>query len=182
MSDYTKDQASITIWHDHIGSMSYDPNYGREKWNYQPNSAGGVSYKFDINNNTGKDIKYVTIILSVYNSVGDKVSDTISGKSVFSLRFTGPLKAWTSQKGVMFENFMYNHSARSRKVEKAIVEYTDGTVEEISRLNLLESSTMSYKAHTKELEVGNGTGSLVAAVIAFIIFIGILIYGYIQIS
>lgn len=96
-------------------------------------SVGGVTYTFDINNNSSKTVKYVTVKWRVYNAVGDEIFDTISGES-FSGKVTGPIKSGESMKQLKNERRFYNSAAKGGSIKFIIleVEYTDGTRETIN--------------------------------------------------
>lgn len=96
-------------------------------------NVGGVTYTFDLNNNSSKTVKYVTVKWRVYNAVGDEIFDTISGES-FSGKVTGPIKSGESMKQLQNERKFYNSAAQNGSIKFVIleVEYTDGTRETIN--------------------------------------------------
>ena len=167
---------SVTIYHGGVGHTEYNINLHKDVWRSSPNSAGGLSYKFNIKNNTDKTIKYVTITVSVYNSVSDKVSDSISGKSLFSLKLTGPLNAYSTYEDVIFENFMYNSTGKSARIESVTVEYMDGTEEDVSLSEMFDEAIDIYHSEMEKNMAGNGPVAQVCAVIGFIIFFCLFAY------
>jgi hypothetical protein len=54
------------------------------------NYVGGISPSVAFRNNSGKDIKYVTLEMTPYNRVGDPVNCTIRNYSTTTCRATGP--------------------------------------------------------------------------------------------
>ena len=109
------------------------PNVTISNIKHKMDSAGGITYTFDINNNSSKTVKYVTVKWRVFNAVGDEIFDTISGDS-FSGKVTGPIKSGESLKQLQNERKFYNSAAKSGSIDfiKLEVEYTDGTRETIN--------------------------------------------------
>ena len=95
-----------------------------------PNSAGGVSIKGSLVNNSSKTIKYITIRFTPYNAVQDAVSCTIRNASEYGLVCTGPIAPYATF-NFFGENMWYNHSITSVKITRAEIQYMDGTNENI---------------------------------------------------
>ena len=112
----------------------YGYSGGVESWHFgECNSAGGVSIRHSIKNNSSKVMKYVTIYFEPYNSVGDKVSTTIGNHySLFSIKITGPVEAGENSQGLIAKNAWYNRTISSCRLVKAEIEYMDGTTESLS--------------------------------------------------
>ncbi len=93
------------------------------------NSAGGVEVLFRFGHLLrDKTIKYVTITASVYNAVGDKVIDRISGDNYFKMRLTGPIDftgVWETYTST--EPVFYNYNAKCLQLTNLRIDYTDGT-------------------------------------------------------
>lgn len=81
-------------------------------------------------------INYITIKMSFLNAVGDKLTDTYSGKDYASVRYTGPLKPGASTGSLTWDNSFYNKSFSGTVcIEEIKIEYSDGSV------LILDSST-----------------------------------------
>lgn len=94
------------------------------------NYAGGFKPTLYFFNNSSKKIKYVYFDVSVKNRVDDIIEDSISGKTSFTLKCTGPFNA-KSACLAEFDPIMYNKSADSLVINSVKVEYMDGTTTEI---------------------------------------------------
>ena len=97
-----------------------------EGFRFSVNSAGGVEPAIRIRNRTEKTIKYTTVELSPFNSVGDPAPDRFD-KS-FTLRLVGPIE----EQGRSTFNYegnpvIYNGVVSCIEVRRVIVEYMDGT-------------------------------------------------------
>lgn len=91
-------------------------------WNVD--SAGGVEphAKF-INPDKSADIKYITLQVSMYNGVGDRIRSEIGGSSTSSIRMTGPLANEDGLHEVRWDPVWYNHSAACIQVTSVRVEF-----------------------------------------------------------
>lgn len=101
-------------------------------WRYNTDYVGGVEWTFNIRNNTDKQIKYVTMQWNCYNAVGDLIADEITWKSYVRIRFTGPLNAHTTSESKRTTDKFYNYNLKSYKMTEIIVEYSDGTSEQVT--------------------------------------------------
>jgi hypothetical protein len=91
------------------------------------NSAGGVEpYIVLFNPNPNTAIKYVTVDLSLFNAVGDRVMSTIGRESIASLRFTGPLAHADGEKQTYWRPVWYNSTGHCIRVESVAVTFMDG--------------------------------------------------------
>lgn len=97
-------------------------------WAWTSDYLGGVEWNFKITNNTNETVKYVTMEWDCYNAVGDLVRDEITGKSSYSIKYTGPLNSTQSTDLLRNTTLFYNSSYYTSKLTKLIVEFTDGTI------------------------------------------------------
>lgn len=117
--------AKLQVWNFFIGHQSYNG------WMNGPNSAGGVSVRFDFKNLTGKTIKYASFWCVPKNAVNDVVSCSIKGKSENGVRLTGPVAPDALSTGNLWENAWYNSTITTCVMLRVYVEYMDGTSETI---------------------------------------------------
>ncbi|MCM1166373.1 MAG: hypothetical protein NC299_05080 [Lachnospiraceae bacterium] len=93
--------------------------------------AGGVDIRVGFKNRRNKVIKYVTFTFSAYNAVDDKVPCTVRNSFEAVGKFTGPLNPGEySPVEQYFGKMFYNHSITKVTIDKAVIEYMDGTVDE----------------------------------------------------
>ncbi|MBE6797031.1 MAG: hypothetical protein E7531_01655 [Ruminococcaceae bacterium] len=102
-------------------------------WCHNIDYVGGVEWNFRIRNNTDKQIKYVTLKWSCYNAVGDQVYDSIGWDPYVSVKFTGPLNAHATTDTKRNMTKFYNNTVSTYKMNKIVVEYMDGTTEEVTQ-------------------------------------------------
>ncbi|WP_410768885.1 hypothetical protein [Fontibacillus sp. BL9] len=98
-------------------------------FNYSINSAEGIKVTWEGKNLTGKTINYYTAELSTYNRVGDPSHDEFTGDSNFSLKYVGPIEPEGDM--ILFDLFTYQGALHKIKIDKFILEYSDGTTETI---------------------------------------------------
>ncbi|RCX23800.1 hypothetical protein DFP94_1011402 [Fontibacillus phaseoli] len=98
-------------------------------FNYSINSAEGIKVTWEGKNLTGKTINYYTAELSTYNRVGDPSHDEFTGDSNFSLKYVGPIEP--DEDMILFDLFTYQGALHKIKIDKFILEYSDGTTETI---------------------------------------------------
>lgn len=111
--------AKLRVWNLATGHQDWDGS-----WRDVPNSAGGVSVRFDFRNTGDKVIKYTAFIFIFINRVADPVGrDTV--------KFTGPLKPGDTFKGTLWENAIYDHTIAGVFLEGVAIQYMDGTTEAI---------------------------------------------------
>ena len=101
------------------------------------NSVGGLDYTLTFANNSGKTINYVYFNVHVVNRVGDKVSDTITGKKSFVLKDTGPYAPGDISSGT-WGAFMYNYSANKVVIDSIEIKYKDGTSKIIKGSDIID--------------------------------------------
>lgn len=99
--------------------------------NITVNRVNGVTFSHMFFNATDKVIKYITFTYVPFNSVGDPVQCTISGKSEVSAKLTGPMEPY-SHDLAKWENVWYNGTVKAIKLARIHVEYMDGTEETIN--------------------------------------------------
>ena len=98
-----------------------------------PDSAGGHACTVNIYNTSDKDIKYVTLSLTYYNTVDDPMYDDIRDTPSFLLQYTGVLKA-KYETHVFWDNVMYNNQlVNSAKVNSIKIDYMDGSKYEFKK-------------------------------------------------
>jgi len=91
--------------------------------------VGGCTFTFDIQNQSDKTIKYVSVYWYCLNAVGDKLYDVISWEDRFSGRITGPIEP--GQKLTGLQNFrpFYNPDVVECSLIEYVIDYMDGSVE-----------------------------------------------------
>lgn len=90
----------------------------------QPNSVGGVVLYTDIQNFSGRTIKYVHIEGHMTNVFGDKVYDEISGSARWTANITGPIHDMTEQVYHSTSCF-YNWDAREFHITYVSITYLE---------------------------------------------------------
>jgi hypothetical protein len=91
------------------------------------NSAGQVEPRVVyVNPDASSAIKYATVVLRFYNSVGDLLRSDIGNESGSKLQFTGPLRASDPPKTVQWDSRFYNSTASCVELESLAVEFMDG--------------------------------------------------------
>ena len=102
-----------------------------------PNSAGGFSVRFDFDVYTNKAIKYLTFKGSFYNRVNDKVKCTIDRKNEYVFKVVGPIDKGNKHVVVFNDRLIYNSTIDCMNLNSIIIEYMDGTIENISSDEIL---------------------------------------------
>ncbi|MGN1303782.1 MAG: hypothetical protein ACI4YB_01975 [Oscillospiraceae bacterium] len=115
-------------------------------------SAGGADIQISWENTSDKTINYITFTVEVYNGVGDLISCEITDKSSFGLKITGPvysgggsLKSKVFEYklgkepvevdkfyGSIWENVLYNKTAKKIVIKNILIEYSDDSTVRIS--------------------------------------------------
>ncbi len=93
----------------------------------EPNTASGCDFSFYYTNKSSKTIKYLTWQGKVYNNVGDAVPCTITNKTLFSGKDTGPYSSNETNCGGVWECILYNWSASRIVLTSIVIDYMDGT-------------------------------------------------------
>lgn len=76
----------LRVWGVEIGHV--DVSSG---WISCPNSAGGVSVRYNYQNCSEKTIKYLTLSFSAFNAVNDVCQCSIRGHIIQNVKNTGPI-------------------------------------------------------------------------------------------
>lgn len=92
------------------------------------NSADGIEFSFEAQNNTGKTIKYVRFNVYLKNAVGDMIRDDISYKNYVSVEIIGPIDPNESIT-VDEEIIGYCENLNRIDIMDVTIIYTDGTSE-----------------------------------------------------
>lgn len=111
-----------------LGHMGYVSGQSGEVWQSGPNSAGGVSVRFQYRNDSEKTVKYVTFTVVPYNAVKDVQRCTTRGRSEAYLQVTGPINAGSTG-SCTFENTWYNSTISTIELTRIEIEYMDGSKE-----------------------------------------------------
>lgn len=95
------------------------------------NQVNGVGVKHKYFNATDKVMKYITFTYVAFNSVGDQVKCTVSGKVAASGRLTGPIEpnCWGY---VDWDVLWYNPTVSEVVLAEVHIEYMDGSEETIA--------------------------------------------------
>lgn len=91
-----------------------------------PNSAAGCDYSLSYTNTSSKIIKYLDWTGNAFNAVNDIVSCETRHLSVLQGRETGPISP-NNEGGGLWENIIYNWSAKELRLSGISIIYTDGT-------------------------------------------------------
>ena len=111
----------ITIYELTVGHKSDNINDNRLMKG--PDRLGRTSLKVSFNNNSEKEIKYISISVQPVNRVGDAVG-------YVTFKVTGPIKPHRGDH-IFKENLWRDEAIVSAKIAKADIEYMDGTTESI---------------------------------------------------
>ena len=91
------------------------------------NSADGVEpYAILTNPSKSSPIKYIQMVLTLYNQVGDPVASTIGGGSTKTLKFTGPLSYDNGDTKVEWGPVWYNGTGSCISMQSLTVEFMNG--------------------------------------------------------
>ena len=131
------------------GHYDYD-NMWRSKL---PNSAGGISVKYDVKNYSSKDIKKYRIYFEAYNGADEVVSCKATGRTKAGVECADRLSAYGKSKGCLCENAWYNISIRDVKISRIEVDYADGTTESCAG-NYTPNQNENKNARQKEHQDG----------------------------
>lgn len=89
------------------------------------NSANGMILSWGATNTSNKEIKYITFTINYYNRVGDPAYDSITEKSSYTARMTGPIGAG---KSFYFRGLIgYGSDVYYGVITNIKIEYMDGT-------------------------------------------------------
>lgn len=116
---------AVTITKIKIGEyFSYDGS-----WDSRGNGVGGFDLGIEFKNNSSKVIKYITFVVTAYNSVGDPAVCEVQETATRNAKLTGPVNAGATSAGI-WDTMWYNHALASVKIDKILIDYMDGTSEE----------------------------------------------------
>jgi hypothetical protein len=104
------------------------------------NSAGGVEPYFIFNNPNEKSaIKYISVQISLFNSVGDMVGSQIGGDRTKGIRFTGPLTNEDGEYKASWGPVWYNTTGSCIKVESMTVTWMNGKIQTYASKSLQDA-------------------------------------------
>lgn len=106
-----------------------------------PDDVGHIGAKIKLKNLAGRTIKYVTVYLTPYNSVGDAVCCTVQGHSTYGISITGPIAVGAKWEG-QCDGMWYNNTIVSAQVDHVDVTYEDDSIERYTKSEL---SPENYK-------------------------------------
>ena len=92
------------------------------------NSVGGISFTFNAQNYSGKEIKYVRFDVELRNAVGDLVQDEIKRTTSVPVEIVGPVKP-NEQVSMKSEIIGYCDTCSRLEIDDITIIYTDGTSE-----------------------------------------------------
>lgn len=101
-------------------------------------SQGGVYIATRFDNVLSEDIKYITIKVFPYNSVGDGLLDDITFENYFIIKMTGPFRTGES----FFETtepIFYNKDTKTFKLGETTVEYMNGDIYKLTHKSELDN-------------------------------------------
>lgn len=93
-----------------------------------PDQVGHIGTQISLQNVAGKTIKYVTVYLTPYNSVGDQVGCTVQGHSTYGIEVTGPLTVGQKWEGYS-DGMWYNNTIVNARIDRVHVVYMDNSEE-----------------------------------------------------
>ena len=106
-----------------IDPRVYVLDFGIEK----VNSANGVEpYAVFINPNKGSPIKYIRLMMTLYNAVGDKIGSSIGNAPTRLLSFTGPLHHDEGRRVAGWQPVWYNSTGACVSIQSLSVEWMNG--------------------------------------------------------
>lgn len=133
------------------GASGISFNYWTQQyigWANGPNSQGGVSVLYTIQNVGTKTIKYYTLYFVPYNAVHDPVACRISDATKFGGVGTGPIEPMGSQVDRLLENAWYNNTIIRAELVEVEIEYMDGSTEVIDGTKILPIEQKGFKKGT----------------------------------
>ncbi len=114
-------------------------------WRYKIDSACGVEWHFNVKNNTNKTIHYVNFRWATMNAVGDPIQCEIQRSTGYSLRYTGPLNAYSTDYNLVNTTRFYNCSYDHSYITRMEVEFADGTLKPLIQQILIITMTTLIK-------------------------------------
>ena len=104
-----------------------------------PDQVGHIGAEIKLKNIAGRTIKYITVYLTPFNSVGDAVSCTVQGHSTYGISITGPILVGNKWAGTC-DGMWYNNTIVSAKVDHVDVTYEDDSMERYTSSELTDEN------------------------------------------
>ena len=123
-----------------------------------PDQVGHIGAEIELKNVAGRTIKYITVYLTPFNSVGDAVSCTVQGHSTYGISITGPILVGNEWAGTC-DGMWYNNTIVSAKVDHVDVTYEDDSMERYT------ASELSDKISSSSSNSGSSGGCYVATAV-----------------
>lgn len=95
-----------------------------------PNSANGVNFALSFKNISDRTIKYITVIATPYNAVGDPVVSEVGNESTARFTLTGPIEPNATNE-LKEENAWYNADINYANIEAIEIIYMDAPDETV---------------------------------------------------
>lgn len=105
-----------------------------------PDGVGHIGAEIELKNIAGRTIKYITVYLTPFNSVGDAVSCTVEGHSTYGISITGPISVGSQWAGTC-DGMWYNNTIVSAKVDHVDVTYEDDSMERYTASELTDENS-----------------------------------------
>ena len=105
-----------------------------------PDGVGHIGAEIKLKNIAGRTIKYITVYLTPFNSVGDAVSCTVKGHSTYGISITGPISVGDKWEGTC-DGMWYNNTIVSAKVDHVDVTYEDDSMERYTASELTDENS-----------------------------------------
>ena len=105
-----------------------------------PDGVGHIGAEVELKNIAGRTIKYITVYLTPFNSVGDAVSCTVEGHSTYGISITGPISVGSQWAGTC-DGMWYNNTIVSAKVDHVDVTYEDDSMERYTASELTDENS-----------------------------------------
>lgn len=135
----------VKVGHETCESL---PNMGLTNvFKQGPDKYGNIGAKIKIKNIAGRTIKYITVYLTPFNSVGDAVSCTVKGHSTYGIKITGPILVGNQWAGYC-DDMWNNNTIVSAEVDHVDVTYEDDSVERYTASELTYEDASSIERNT----------------------------------
>lgn len=137
--------AVVKVGHETCESL---PNVGlTEVFKQGPDEYGNIGTEIKIKNIAGRTIKYITVYLTPFNSVGDAVSCSVYGYSTYGIEITGPILVGNQWAGYC-DDMWDNNTIVSAEVDHVDVTYEDDSVERYTASELTYEDASSIERNT----------------------------------
>ena len=128
-----------------VGHTTYEWNDAHfdteEVFVYGPDEVGHIGVELELKNIQGKIIKYASVYVTPFNSVGDEVYCTVGNHSTYGINFTGPIAVGEEMSGYA-DGIWYNNTIVSARIDHVDVTYTDGTIERYKASEISKSPSL----------------------------------------